>query len=816
MAEAQVGAEATTASETTVRAPARDLKELRLGLVCYGGVSLAIYMHGSTKEIQRAVRASVFEERGIASHDEAKSEQAYRDLLRSVAAERNVETRIVVDTIAGSSAGGINGIFLAKALAHNLGQDGLRDLWFVHGDLEAVTRRPTGITGHLARLIARLLPVGGGVPTARARRKLVAAALQVYRAPILYGHQMANWIYEALQGMPSPEPWEPASLMPERHFLGLAVTVTDHFGYRRDLPITDPRLVAEAQHRHLLEFHYRTDDTDDFRPDDDAALALAARGTSSLPAGFPSVNLDEFVDILPPGAATTAKLSRFFRAYELADADPAWAYLEDGGVLDNKPFGPVLRAIKQRHAANEVDRYLVFLEPDPHPPEPPATKPGAPSPPRALVGGLSGLPRSEPILDELHDVLVTNARVRAVRDVIETSWEAVERRVRRRLPDLDDPPADAGSPVLKVWNDRMHEAAQAEAGLGYGMYLRLKIGSAVDAYATAASVVCDYTDESSQAYLVNAVVREWARSRNLFAKEMLPTDEQRAFLRDFDLGYGARRLRFVIAGVSWLYRDAGPDPTDGYPSRQQLDAVKERLYQGVAKLEWLSSGRGFGDEVLGGIHTCFGEERVSEYLREHGFDVHDFVVAHRAALEKLEEALRSFLGAELEGFTAELYRDLIALTATWDTKVRRDLLVRYLGFPIWDAMLYPIQALSDVAERDEVRVVRFSPRDSTLLTPAQGPKVLGAGLGHAYAFFSREARENDYLWGRLDTAERMVRLLLTTRGPADELVSGELHARYRSWCKRVFLALLDEEAAALPNVQPLVTHLRSAAEALAD
>ena len=46
-------------SERTVEAPARDLKELRLGLVCYGGVSLAIYMHGVTKEIHRAVRASV-------------------------------------------------------------------------------------------------------------------------------------------------------------------------------------------------------------------------------------------------------------------------------------------------------------------------------------------------------------------------------------------------------------------------------------------------------------------------------------------------------------------------------------------------------------------------------------------------------------------------------------------------------------------------------------------------------------------------------------------------------------------------------------
>src|SRR5918911_4006315 len=35
-----------------------EIRELRLGLVCYGGVSLAIYMHGVTAELQRLVRAS--------------------------------------------------------------------------------------------------------------------------------------------------------------------------------------------------------------------------------------------------------------------------------------------------------------------------------------------------------------------------------------------------------------------------------------------------------------------------------------------------------------------------------------------------------------------------------------------------------------------------------------------------------------------------------------------------------------------------------------------------------------------------------------
>src|SRR4051812_30464816 len=96
-----------TPAPKTVARPKGDVKELRIALVCYGGVSLAIYMHGITKEIQRAVQAAVREERGIDSDDETQSEQAYRGILASLEEKKKVSTRIVVDAIAGSSAGGI-------------------------------------------------------------------------------------------------------------------------------------------------------------------------------------------------------------------------------------------------------------------------------------------------------------------------------------------------------------------------------------------------------------------------------------------------------------------------------------------------------------------------------------------------------------------------------------------------------------------------------------------------------------------------------------------------------------------------------------
>ncbi len=51
------------------------IRELRLAVVCYGGVSLAIYMHGITKEIHKLVRASAALE-GRVDHQQLEGTEA--------------------------------------------------------------------------------------------------------------------------------------------------------------------------------------------------------------------------------------------------------------------------------------------------------------------------------------------------------------------------------------------------------------------------------------------------------------------------------------------------------------------------------------------------------------------------------------------------------------------------------------------------------------------------------------------------------------------------------------------------------------------
>src|SRR3954451_16946504 len=92
-----------------------DVRELRLALVCYGGVSLAIYMHGITKELEKLTRASA---QLVATPEDNpfprdRSEHAYFNALQRKAKQDGYHTRVVVDIISGTSAGGINGVCLA-------------------------------------------------------------------------------------------------------------------------------------------------------------------------------------------------------------------------------------------------------------------------------------------------------------------------------------------------------------------------------------------------------------------------------------------------------------------------------------------------------------------------------------------------------------------------------------------------------------------------------------------------------------------------------------------------------------------------------
>jgi patatin-related protein len=129
-------------------------KELRFSIVMYGGVSLAIYMNGVTQELFHMVRATArdswdyrpdmkfrFKDESEPEDDPRPvlkgTETFYRKLANLLNDEGVDDVRFIIDVISGTSAGGINGIFLAKALSNDrLSFDLLKTLWINEGAIE--------------------------------------------------------------------------------------------------------------------------------------------------------------------------------------------------------------------------------------------------------------------------------------------------------------------------------------------------------------------------------------------------------------------------------------------------------------------------------------------------------------------------------------------------------------------------------------------------------------------------------------------------------------------------------------------------------
>jgi patatin-related protein len=762
-------------------------KELRLALVCYGGSSLAVYMHGVTKELHRLVKGSALLEAGSA--EGSPSEGVYGRLLEELAQRNQLRTRVVVDVIAGTSAGGINGVCLAKGIAHNESLDDFRDLWFDRGDIDGLLAAP------------RWLPTR--------KLKLGWVALRALKHPPLRGDLMARWIYDAFHGMDDKgaAPAGLETLMPERHKLELFVTATDFYGYGRQVPYADPNPIQDRRHRHVLGFRFGGDDgRDDFDRESNGALTLAARVTSCIPGGFPPVSFEALRGWLGEERPIDFESieNRFFRLYELAKFPAAWTWFVDGGVLDNKPFGPAIEAIRERPADVQVDRRLLYLEPDPGVGLSP-TRRQEPTMVAAALGGLTGLPRSEPILDDLVEVGALNERVRRIRDIIETSWDTIDARVREIAGPLEAVPKDPNDPKLTAIRKATSDEARRSAGFSYATYVRLKISGVVDQYAETACLICDLPPDSTHALIARSALRRWAERRGLFEQSIEPTKEQTDFLLNFDLAYSERRLRFVIDGLSHLYAKAG---TEGYPERAQIDEAKGRLWEAVGTLRDADSGKDFDETLRGRFDACFAVDAMREFMQQEGFDADTYAERHRAQFDALETALRDHFKQRLSGFSADLYTSLLTLSEGWNDERRWDLLVRYLGFPFWDVLLYPIQALSDVGERDHVEIVRLSPRDSHRI-PVEGDpnqkKLVGAHQGHFGAFLSRVGREQDYLWGRLDGAERLIGMLLGGVKKADPK---RYELDMKRWCDEAFAAVLEEDEQAVPKASSLVSRVR--------
>lgn len=812
-------------------------KELRIALVCFGGVSLAIYMHGISKEILKLLRASsrlhgIVDRRerakanfldGIDNRDnEYDTESEYFELLREIG--RKLELRIVVDVIAGASAGGINATMLARAVCHDLPVRKLRNLWIENADVSVLLSPEAKAKAWSKFFLKPLLWTASRLGWIEAfkdtevRDKVSLFLRSRWFKPPLDGNGMTALMYEAVTV--SGEPRSPtASLLPSGHDLDLFVTLTDYYGHLERIQIHDPSLIHELEHRQLLRFKYRRhpdgEVESDFQLANAGALAFAARATSSFPGAFPPAQIAEVDQLLEQRGDEWPMREDFivrnFERHIRADLDPVKVSFIDGAVLNNHPFREAISAIHDRPAYRDVDRRLVYIDANPPPPYSVGHRlvPGFFA---TLKGALSEIPSNQPVSDELRWVFDFNAEVRSFKSIIEGARPEISKLVSDTITE----PFDKKIPVerIKAWREDVNSRAARDAGFAYEGYARLKLASVRKFVGKIILTLSGVPIRSPTARAIGEIIDAWAIRHGIAydraghdavlrengAAQRLPRWAE--FFLAFDVDYRKRRLNFLIEAQNRLYRMLDEERYPGLDPAV-VDRLKREFYGKLDSLRRREEAKFYSVEAHGLANELFDFEPADDEAKDLAAFAGRFVDENGEKIDRLID----LLAKEID--LASSTRDVDELLASiepkdWLPEAHREVLINYLGFPFWDVLTFSVATARISGEMQEILIDRISPQDVHTLKGFDGVKSLkGTGFGHFAAFLSRNYRENDYLLGRLHAIDRLIDIVCDAAAVKSDDKIDILGIK-----KRAFTRVLDVEERYLTHSKDLAAALR--------
>ena len=775
-------------------------KELRLALICYGGVSLAIYMHGVTREIWHLLRAS------RAYHDgtppDAGSEAIYRDIIADMEVKSGVKLRVLADIIAGSSAGGINGIFLSQAIVTGQSLEPLTDMWLETADVDTLLDPDARPLSRFTKLWATpiawmiLRRRGGMIDTTvskEAREEVAHKLSRFVRArwfePPFGGGVFSKLLLDAFASMTASVAGP--KLLPNNQPLDLFVTVTDFRGHDQMLRLNSPPVVAEAEHRLTIDFSTRG------RSDlaDVPELIFAARATASFPGAFPPFSSRELDKLLVANGVEWKGRDTFLKRIlpqQFAAGVAEDTMLIDGSVLANAPFNQAIGALRNRPARREVDRRFVYIDPKPGRPsfrfgrrKPDGSSDMPKRPPgffATIFGATSNIPREQPIRDSLEKITGRSDRIKRMRHVIDSLRGEVEETVEAMLGKtwfLSQPtPAR-----MQKWRHSAQEKAIVAAGFSYQGYAHLKVAGVVDdIVATARRAWPEGPPEHF--HDLRAAIWTEVRKRGLdhVAKAAGKGASEKSidFFRHHDLRFRIRRLRFMARHLAEEVENRTDTPAD------PVGIIRDAIYKTLARFLDLETAAHLGV---------------------------DFSVAVQEGIVN-SAGLIDFLSAQRDLENADALTDTALCEAmlALPTEARRTMMLGYLGYALYDIATLPLLQDEGFDEFDPVKVDRISPDDApTIRTGGAAATLKGIEFNNFGAFFSRAYRENDYLWGRLHGVDRLIDIVASSLPVGQEMSKAD---RLRH--KRIaFHAILDQEAPRLKRVKPLIDSLRAEIDAIA-
>ena len=738
-------------------------QELRLALAMRGGASMAVWIGGAVAEVERLRRAL----------DDPEHPDAWGALARLAGYDS-----VSVDVLAGTSAGGLNAALLSASIVYGGPFEAMRGTWVRLADLEAMARAVPKLWSPRPPSVLE----GDGYFRSGIERALVDNAPR--------------------EGTPG------ADRAGQRAELLLTGTLLDPVREEH----VDDRSQPWIQNRRTARFRFHHEGRageplSDFGSGKDVAdtaarLAQAARTTSSYPLAFEPARVHS-----SPAPAPAGEPDMFGLFSEVSgDPDRGAFRVIDGGVLDNIPVEAAIRAVSTASADRPTERWLLYLNPDPSDEHEvrhagPLALPVASAALRAKLGRETLLSDVR-ALDE-HNDAVDRGRLRRealyaeLRSSPQDQWRAVLARqaaavraghavVRAELDAqaahrlLTDPPVSE--------RDHLLPPVVGDPLAGWSAEVRAVLGERLAARAGA-------TAEPRRVFgdvrALLAGVREcldWARDVERWAEpgqlaEIGACKAALYRLQVFGEVLEAHADRYWIHGAR-LEPIVDTAELDGWVDR--VVHRRERLQHALpapvrpmlgAVLDGVDSGNRFQRPLEELANELWSIVESSGADAAPGDDGNiDAVAEARPVLHRIAARLAAaaparahFDRAEQIGFAvlertdehATVLDELVVLTAPLDIGRAPGSAINFLRVASDQQTPLPFRALRDGNDRLRAE-----------------DKVRGSDLGHFGAFLSAKWRANDWMWGRMDAATRLVDLLLDPHrlprhhGRADEVHEG--------------------------------------------